>query len=348
MKKRLFTMLLTLALALSLAACSGTTPTPAPDASSNPAPDKAPASDSASWVPEKNITVVVPYGAGGTTDLSTRALLDIAGKSLPSGVNFMVENVAGSGGMVGCEQVAASKPDGYTLIAMSCDLPLNRALGVTEMVAEDALVPLCRTQNEPYAIIVRSDSSIQSLEDMVAKAQSGPEALSIAITGIGTGNGLACLTFQEYFGCTLKLVAFDSAADAMVAVVNGQVDMTINSAVSAAGQVEAGELKIIGVTANEKSPTMPEVPALGEVFQEASEMAVYSWITLAAPAGTPDEVVSYLNDILNMACKSSDYAEAVKGFYMTPQPLESIDAMRDYWKSQYEYYVYALGDQAAG
>lgn len=347
MKRRLFTMLLSLAMALSLAACGGTSGTPAPG-NSDPAPDGDPATDSGSWTPEKNITVVVPYGAGGTTDLSTRALLDIAGKSLPNGVNFMVENVAGSGGMVGCEQVAASKPDGYTLIAMSCDLPLNRALGVTEMVAEEALIPLCRTQNEPYAIIVRSDSSIQSLEDMVAKAQSGPEALSIAITGIGTGNGLACLTFQEYFGCTLKLVAFDSAADAMVAVVNGQVDMTINSAVSAAGQVEAGELKIIGVTANEKSPTMPEVPALGEVFQEASEMAVYSWITLSAPAGTPDDVVNYLNTILNDACKSPEYAEAVKGFYMTPQPLDSIDAMRDYWKSQYEYYVYALDDQAAG
>lgn len=97
---------------------------------------------------------------------------------------------------------------------MSCDLPLNRALGVTEMVAEEAFIPLCRTQNEPYAIIVRSDSDIQSLEDMVAVAQSGPEALSIGITGIGTGNGLACLTFQEYFDCTLKLVPFDSAADA--------------------------------------------------------------------------------------------------------------------------------------
>lgn len=230
---------------------------------------------------------------------------------------------------------------------MSCDLPLNRALGVTEMVAEEAFIPLCRTQNEPYAIIVRSDSDIQSLEDMVAVAQSGPEALSIGITGIGTGNGLACLTFQEYFDCALKLVPFDSAADAMVAVVNGQVDMTINSAVSAAGQVEAGELKIIGVTANEKSPTMPEVPALGEVFDEASEMAVYSWITVAAPAGTPDEVVNYLFDLLNTACKSTEYADAVEGFYMTPQPLDSIDKMVDYWKSQYEYYVYALGDQAA-
>lgn len=123
--------------------------------------------------------------------------------------------------------------------------------------------------------------------------------------------------------------------------------MTINSAVSAAGQVEAGELKIIGVTANEKSPTMPEVPALGEVFDEASEMAVYSWITIAAPAGTPDEVVNYLFDLLNTACKSTEYADAVEGFYMTPQPLDSIDEMVDYWKSQYEYYVYALGDQAA-
>ena len=304
MKRKFFAAVLSQAMVLSLEACGGTNSS---GTSSDSSDEADTSSEATSWVPDKNITVVVPYGAGGTTDLSTRALLDVAGKSLPSGVNFVVENVAGSGGMVGCEQVATAKADGYTLVAMSCDLPLNRALGVTEMVAEEAFIPLCRTQNEPYAIIVRSDSDIQSLEDMVAVAQSGPEALSIGITGIGTGNGLACLTFQEYFDCALKLVPFDSAADAMVAVVN----------------------------------------ALGEVFDEASEMAVYSWITVAAPAGTPDEVVNYLFDLLNTACKSTEYADAVEGFYMTPQPLDSIDKMVDYWKSQYEYYVYALGDQAA-
>lgn len=342
MKRKLFALMLALAMIFTMSACGDSS------TSSDTSTDTDSSEETAAWTPTENITVVVPYGAGGTTDLSTRALLDIAGKSLPSGVNFVVENVAGSGGMVGCEQVATAKADGYTLVAMSCDLPLNRALGVTDMVAEEAFIPLCRTQNEPYVIIVRSDSEIQSLEDMVEVAQSGPEALSIGITGIGTGNGLACLTFQDYFDCTLKLVPFDSAADAMVAVVNGQVDMTINSAVSAAGQVEAGELKIIGVTANEKSPTTPEVPALGEVFDEAAEMAVYSWITIAAPAGTPDEVVTYLNELLNTACKSDEYAAAVEGFYMTPQPLDTIDEMIDYWKTQYEYYVYALGDQAAG
>ena len=294
------------------------------------------------WEPTKNITVVVPYGAGGTTDLSTRALLEVAGDALPSGINFVVENVAGSGGMVGCEQVINSDPDGYTLVAMSCDLPLNRALGVTDIVAEEALIPLCRTQNEPYAIINRADSDIENLEQLIEKAKSGDGALSIGITGIGTGNGLACLSIQKYFDCTLQLVPFDSAADAVLAVVNGQVDCTINSAVAAAGQIEAGELRLLGVTASEKSPTMPEVPALGEVFPEAEDMAVYSWITVSAPAGTPDDVVEYLHDILNTACKSDEYAEAVKGFYMTPQPLETIDDMVAYWQSQYEYYVQAL------
>lgn len=332
MKNRILAVLFVVTLALSmLTGCGGGSP------------DNG---DSAATLnfPKNNITVVVPYGAGGTTDLSTRALLEVAGGALPSGVNFVVENVGGSAGMVGVEQVANSKADGYSLIAMSCDLPLNRALGVTDMVAEEALIPLCRTQFEPYAIIVRSDSEIQDLEGMVAKAQSGPEALSIGITGIGTGNGLACLAIQDYFDCTLKLVPFDSAADAMVAVVNGQVDMTINSAVSAAGQVEAGELKIIGVTANEKSPTMPEVPALGEVYDVAKDMAVYSWICLCAPAGTPDDVVEYLRTVLNDACASDEYAELVKGFYMTPQPMDP-EQIADFFNEQYEYYCFCLEGQ---
>ena len=339
MKKRIFAVLCVMTMAISLlAGCGG-------QSSTDSSTDSDSASSSAPTnFPKNNITVVVPYGAGGTTDLSTRALLEVAGNALPSGVNFVVENVGGSAGMVGVQQVLNSKADGYTLVAMSCDLPLNRALGVTDVVAEEALIPICRTQFEPYAIIVRADSEIQSLEDMVAKAQSAPEALSVGITGIGTGNGLACLAIQDYFGCTLKLVPFDSAADAMVATVNGQVDMTINSAVSAAGQVEAGELKIIGVTANEKSPTMPGVPALGEAYDVAKDMAVYSWICLCAPAGTPDDVVEYLRTVLNDACESSEYAELVKGFYMTPQPLDP-DQIGTFFNDQYEYYVKCLEGQ---
>lgn len=344
--KKILAMLLAALMMISLAACGGTsTPSTAPsssqEASTSSESTNTPA-EPAAWTPTKNITVVVPYGAGGTTDLSTRALLDVASKNLPNGVNFVVENVAGSGGMVGCEQVINGAADGYNLIAMSCDLPLNRALGVTDIVAEEALTPLCRTQCEPYAVIVRSDSDINSVEDFIEKAKSGNEALSIGITGIGTGNGLSCLSIQKSFGCTLKMVAFDSAADAVLAVINGQVDATINSAVSAAGQVEAGELKIIGVTANEKSPTMPEVDAIGEVYSEAADMAVYSWITVAAPSGTPDEAVTYLHELLTEACKSDEYAEAVKGFYMTPQPMDSIEETVKFWQDQYDYYVEAL------
>ena len=318
MKKRILAVLCVMTMAISLLAGCGS------QSNTNNSNSDETSTSTTTDFPKNNITVVVPYGAGGTTDLSTRALLEIAGDTL--------------------QQVLSSKANGYTLVAMSCDLPLNRALGVTDVVAEEALIPICRTQFEPYAIIVRADSEIQSLEDMVAKAQSAPEALSVGITGIGTGNGLACLAIQDYFGCTLKLVPFDSAADAMVATVNGQVDMTINSAVSAAGQVEAGELKIIGVTANEKSPTMPEVPALGEVYDVAKDMAVYSWICLCAPAGTPDDVVEYLRTVLNDACESSEYAELVKGFYMTPQPLDP-DQIGTFFNDQYEYYVKCLEGQ---
>ena len=324
MKKKLFAVFCAVTMICSiLSGCGGSTSS----------------GESTSAYPQNNITVIVPYGAGGATDLSTRALLEsVADDALPSGVNFVVENIAGSSGMVGCEQALASTPDGYTLLAMACDLPLNQALGVTTISAAEDLIPLCRTQFEPYAIITRADSDIQTLEDMVAKAQSGPEALSVGLSGMGTANALAAMAIQDYFDCTLKMVSFDSAADAVLAVVNGQVDMTINSAVSAAGQVEAGSLKIIGVTANEKSPTMPDVPALGEVYAEAADMEVYSWICVCAPAGTPDEAVAFLREVLNDACSSPEYAEMVAGFYMTPQPMNPAE-ITTFFEEQYAYYA---------
>ena len=107
MKRKFFAAVLALAMVLSLVACGGTNIS---GTSSDSSDEADTSSEATSWVPDKNITVVVPYGAGGTTDLSTRALLDVAGKSLPSGVNFVVENVAGSGGMVGCERSPPLKP----------------------------------------------------------------------------------------------------------------------------------------------------------------------------------------------------------------------------------------------
>ena len=97
MKRKLFALMLALAMIFTMSACGDSS------TSSDTSTDTDSSEETAAWTPTENITVVVPYGAGGTTDLSTRALLDIAGKSLPSGVNFVVENVAGSGGMVGCE-----------------------------------------------------------------------------------------------------------------------------------------------------------------------------------------------------------------------------------------------------
>ncbi|MGE4484805.1 MAG: tripartite tricarboxylate transporter substrate binding protein [Oscillospiraceae bacterium] len=344
MKKKLLALLLLAALVLCILTGCGTTTSSSDTSSASTSASGTSSASSSNTTsdldfPKQNITIIVPYGAGGTTDLTTRAAVDsVADGALPSGVNFVVENISGGSGLNGIESALAADTDGYTLAAVCCDLPLNRALGATEIVAEEEFIPLAMTQYVPYCLIVKSDSDVNSLENFINKVKSGNDNVTVAITGIGTPGGIACMAMQKYFGCSVKTVTYDSAANCVVAVASGEVDATFSSAVSAAGQVEAGELSILAVTSNTRSDSLPDVPAIGEVYPEASDMSLYSWITLAAPAGTDDAIVEYLRNILQSAVVSDHYAESIKSFYMVPYGMSS-DEMLDFYKSQYEYYV---------
>ena len=341
MKKRILAVLCVMVLVLSLLTACGSTGQET-DSGTDDTSSAASETEAALDYPKNNITVIVPYGAGGTTDLTTRTLLDNV--ELPSGVNFVVENVSGGSGLVGTEQAMTAAKDGYTLLAVTGDILLSRAMGATEIVAEESFIPLVCSQYDPYYLITKNNSDFDTIEKFVENVKKGDNAVTVAITGIGTPGGLACMALEDYFGCAIKTVTYDSSASCVVAVASGEVDATFQPCTSAIGQVEAGELKIIAATSAERSPILPDVPTFAETYEEAADLDLNSVIFICALAGTDQAIVDYLSEKMDAAVESAEYEEAVTtSFMMAPRPM-SAEEKAAYWPDIYEFYISYLAE----
>ena len=194
--KRFVAMLLASLAILALAGCSN---------SGNGDGDKAD-------YPKENITVIVPYSAGGPTDMSVRALLDAASKYLPSGVSFMPENQTGAGGLIGMSATAASDNDGYTLGPIAVDLLMMKYEGKTQL-GLDSFVPLAATMADPYGLLVAANNGkYDSVEEFVAYCKEHPGEVTVGNSGVGTATHLAAIAFERDFGITLNHVSYDGSA----------------------------------------------------------------------------------------------------------------------------------------
>lgn len=163
--------------------------------------------------PKENITVIVPYSAGGPTDMSVRALLDAASKYLPSGVSFMPENQTGAGGLIGMSATAASDNDGYTLGPIAVDLLMMKYEGKTQL-GLDSFVPLAATMADPYGLLVAANNGkYDSVEEFVAYCKAHPGEVTVGNSGVGTATHLAAIAFERDFGITLNHVSYDGFRD---------------------------------------------------------------------------------------------------------------------------------------
>ena len=338
MKKRMLALVFCFALIGSvLTGCGGEKP--APDAAPEETPsveEQTPVETSA--FPKKNIDVVVPFSAGGNSDLLTRNLVSLVPSEKLNGNNFVVSNIVGSAGLVGLGEWMKMDHDGYHLCVVNCDHVLSRALGATDVVVEDNFIPLVRLQREPHSIIVPTNSEVNTLEKFIEKCKSGDNAVTIATSGANTPSNLVVLAMEEYFGVEIKEVAYSGAPDCMVAVLSGEADATVCTLISCAGQVAAGELKSIGLTSPGGTDMLPDVPFIGDIYPEAAEMDIPSWITLAVSKDAPAEDVEWLQKELSTAIESDKYAQVAEDFYMSIKN-GTPDEIVEFWKEQYVIYT---------
>jgi tripartite-type tricarboxylate transporter receptor subunit TctC len=255
--------------------------------------------------PERTVDLVIPYPAGGGIDLLLRALAE--GLSAHFKQSFIVSNRTGAGGAIGVAYVARSTPDGYTLLFVPAlaysVLPLMQSVGYDAK----SLAPICQTFENQMALIVRPDSPLQSVRDVVELARASPDRTSYAATAAGTITHLAAAALADAAKVKLNHVPFRGDGELMGQLIGGHVDF---ASVTLASAAAAGpSVRVIGIFAAARNPTLPDAPTVKE---QGYDVAPTSFGGLFAPAGVPGDVMARLATGCRFAVQQPAYTDLAK------------------------------------
>jgi tripartite-type tricarboxylate transporter receptor subunit TctC len=248
--------------------------------------------------PSRPITVIVPFPAGGASDVVARIVTNQMAKVLRQSI--IVENIGGAGGTLGSARVAAATPDGYTLLAAAMGSHVAAPV-LTPNVKYDPVVdfvPIGISAHSPAVVIARKDFPAKDLKEFVAVLRQQGGELKEAHGGIGASSHMACLLFTEQIGAKPTLVAYRGSGPALNDLMGGHVDFLCEQSVSVAEQVLAGSVKAYAVSASERLAMLPDVPTAKEAGVNY-EMSI--WAGLFALKGAPPEVIAKLADALDKA-----------------------------------------------
>ena len=253
--------------------------------------------------PTKQISLVVPYAPGGYTDSVGRITGRYLEKAL--GVNVIVENKAGAGGIVGTQFVAKAAPDGYTLCV--CSVGAVSVAPLAQKVGYDPrkdFVPISIVSTIPQTVIVKNALPIKSMADLVAYAKANPGALKYGSSGAGGLMHYSVALYQVRTGTKMVHVPFRGGAPATAAVVSGEVDLSFTNMTDALPQMEAGTVRAIAVTSAARSPFAPNLPTIAETG--LPNFSAESWNGIMAPAGTPEPVVERVSKALQAMAQDEE------------------------------------------
>jgi tripartite-type tricarboxylate transporter receptor subunit TctC len=247
---------------------------------------------------ERPLTIVVPYGPGGTTDMLGRMFAQHLWTTLGRPVH--VENRPGAGSSVGAAEVARSMPDGNTLlIATSSTLAINPTLYSKLPYDPAALAPVGMLASVPLALVVHPSVDAGNVASLVSASKRKPGGLSYGSAGVGSPQHLAAEMFKAATGADLTHVPFGGSAAAVNNLLGGQLDLMFADLAPVLAHVQGKKLRPLGVTSRQRQATLPEVPTVAETPMPALEQfEAVAWQCVVAPAGTPKEVVQRLNAAL--------------------------------------------------
>jgi tripartite-type tricarboxylate transporter receptor subunit TctC len=265
--------------------------------------------------PEKPVRIVVAYAPGGAVDVVARRLAQKLTEQ--TGQTFLVENKPGATGLIGTQQVVRSPADGYTLLAIDNTYSiLPYAFKKLPWDHEKDLVPITVSIFTPVMLVVRADSKYKDLAALLADARANPDKLTYGTGGAGSAPHFASEAFQQAAGVKLTHVPYKGAGDAVTGLVSGQIDMLLLSTPSVASQIKGGKARAVAVTGKKRLATFPNVPTFAEAG--VAGYGVVNWSGLAAPKGTPADVIARLYSEVKKALASPDMQEFVAGMSGEP------------------------------
>jgi tripartite-type tricarboxylate transporter receptor subunit TctC len=274
--------------------------------------------------PERPITFVCPWPAGGTADLTMRALCGAAARTLRQ--TIVVENKAGASGMLGLKALAGAKPDGYTIGQVPISVTRFAQLGSVQLDPLKDLSFIARTSGQTFGIAVRAEAPWKTLEDLVAAAKASPGKLTYGSAGIGGATHVGMEEFALAAGAKFNHIPYKGGAPALQDLLGGQLDALADSS-SWAPHVKAGKLKLLATWGEKRTRDFPDVPTLKE---RGFDVVVDAPNGVAAPKGIDSAVEARLRDAFKQAAASAEFAAA----------CEKIDAPVMYLDGpDYERYV---------
>jgi tripartite-type tricarboxylate transporter receptor subunit TctC len=263
--------------------------------------------------PEKSVRMIVPLAPGGGTDIVARMLA--ARLTAEFGQQFISDNRAGAGGAIGAEIAARANPDGYTVITVPASYAANAALYKLPYDPVKGIAPIAMITTGPLILTVHPSVQATNLKEFIALARAKPGTLNFGSSGSGSFSHLAAEFFRQISKTDMVHVPYKSAGPALIDLLGGQIQIFFGSGPSTGSHIRAGRLRGIAVTTAKRSPALPELPAIGELLPGYS---ADFWFGMWAPAGTPREIISQINQALARILKQPDVLERLRADGMEP------------------------------
>lgn len=297
--KKILALALAAAMSLTLVAC-GRSKTPA--ASGSASSGGSSSAETVDFPGNKQVSLIVPYSAGGASDTVARIYASELEQSL--GTSIVVSNVTGASGAIGLEQVRNSNPDGYTIAYMPVESTMLKALGFTDLSTDDFRF-IGRAMTIPAAVTVRADAPWDTFEDFVNYAKEHPGEIQVGNSGTGSIWHIAAASIEKECGVQFTHVPFDGAAPAVAALLGGNIQAVTVSPSEVKNNVDSGDFKVLCVLGESRSSVVPDVPTAQEL---GIDITIQGWGGFAVPKDTPQAVI----DILEKASETAINSDSVK------------------------------------
>ncbi|MFS0757818.1 tripartite tricarboxylate transporter substrate binding protein BugD [Noviherbaspirillum sp. 1P10PC] len=270
---------------------------------------------SAQTYPSKPMTMVIPFAAGGPTDVVGRLIAQSMSKTL--GQQVIVENTVGAGGTIAATRVARAAPDGYTMLLHH--IGQSTAPSLYRKLPYDALTgfeTMGLVTDVPMTVVAKGNFPAKNLGELVQYVKANKDKVNLANAGTGSASHLCGLLFQEAIGVTVATIPYKGTAPAMNDLLGGQVDIMCDQTTNTTSYIKSGKIKAYAVTTPKRLAVLPDLPTTREADLPALDVAV--WHGLYAPKGTPREVVTKVNGALKVALKDPMVIERFAGLGTEP------------------------------
>jgi len=269
--------------------------------------------------PDRPVTVVVPYAPGGATDSTARILAQAL--QARAGQSFIVENAPGGGTTLGAAKVARASADGYTLLfgGLSANVLAPQLYSkVISFDPEAIFEPVAQVASQPLILVVNSESSYKTLDDLLAAARAKPGQINFGSPGAGSAPHLISELFLMEAGIEAQHIPFRGAAPSLTALIGGEIDMFMDTPTAPMPHVESGKLRALGLTSREPAAELKGIPTIHE--QGVADFEAYTWFALYAPKGTPSDTLDQLNAWVNEALNDEQVRQQMTRVYLYPTP----------------------------